>query len=148
ALPLVVKVKGAPTGAVFNGGPGFVVSNDGQSGPAVFMFATENGTIRAWSPGVPTPIPSHRTFIVVNRSHHGAIFKGLAIANTAAGGLIYATDFHNGKVDVFDSSFDAVHTPGAFQDPDIPDGFAPFGIQTIEGRILVTYAKQDANAED
>jgi len=145
---LVVKVAGAPTGAVFNGGSQFVVSHNGESGPSVFMFATESGTIRGWDPAVPTPVPSTKSFIVVNRSHQGAIFKGLAIANTAAGGRIYATDFHNGKVDVFDSSFDAVKIPGAFQDPGIPDGFAPFGIQTIAGRIFVTYAMQDANAED
>lgn len=145
---LVVKVAGGPTGAVFNGGSGFVVSHNGESGPSVFMFATESGTIRGWDPAVPSPVPSTKSFIVVNRSHQGAIFKGLAIANTAAGGRIYATDFHNGKVDVFDSSFQRVHDPEAFVDPDIPAGFAPFGIQTIGDRIYVTYAKQDAAAVD
>src|SRR5438093_2659900 len=145
---LVVKVAGAPTGAVFNGSSGFVVSHNGESGPSVFMFATESGTIRGWDPAVPSPAPSTKSFIVVNRTHQGAIFKGLAIASTAAGSRIYTTDFHNAKVDVFDSSFDHVKIPGAFQDPGIPDGFAPFGIQNINDRIFVTYAMQDANAED
>jgi uncharacterized protein (TIGR03118 family) len=148
---LVVTVTGAPTGAVFNGGTGFVVSHNGQSGPSVFMFANESGRIRGWNPSVGTSTPpSTNTFTVVNRSGIGAIFKGLAIATTAGGSgdLLYATDFHNGVVDVFDSTFHQMHMAGAFQDPNIPNGFAPFGIQNIGGSIFVTYAKQDAAAED
>jgi uncharacterized protein (TIGR03118 family) len=146
---LVVSVTGAPTGAVFNGGSGFVVSHEGQSGPSLFLFANESGRIRGWNPSVGTTTPpSTRTFTVVNRSGKGAIFKGLAIASTAGGDFLYATDFHNATVDVFDSTFHQVRTPGAFDDPSIPDGFAPFGIQNIGGSIFVTYAKQDAAAED
>ena len=148
AIPLVVKVGGAPTGTVFNGGSGFVVSHDGASGPSLFLFSTENGTIRGWNPAVPPPAPSGLSFKVVDRSGEGAIYKGLAIATTAAGGRLYATDFHNARVDVFDESFNLVTTAGAFHDPGIPAGFAPFGIQTIGSRIFVTYAKQDADAED
>src|SRR6185437_13834130 len=73
-----------------------------------------------------------------------AVFKGLAIA----GDRLYATDFHNGKVDVFDGSFGDVNTPGAFVDPSIPAGYAPFGIQNIGGDIFVTYAKQGPGGED
>jgi uncharacterized protein (TIGR03118 family) len=146
---LVVTVTGAPTGAVFNGGTSFVVSNGTQSGPALFLFANESGRIRGWNPtvGTTTP-PSTSTFTVVNRSGKGAIFKGLAIASTSNGDRLYATDFHNAIVDVFDGSFHQIRTAGAFQDPNIPDGFAPFGIQNIGGSIFVTYAKQDAKAED
>jgi uncharacterized protein (TIGR03118 family) len=148
-LPLVVNVKGAPTGAVYNGTANFVVSHEGQTGAALFLFATESGTIRAWSPAVGTSTPpSTRSFKVVNRAAQGAIYKGLAIASTTSGDFLYATDFHNARVDVFDGSFNQVVTSGAFQDPDIPAGFAPFGIQNIDGNILVTYAKQDAAAED
>jgi uncharacterized protein (TIGR03118 family) len=147
-LPLVVGVPGAPTGTVFNGGPGFVVSNNGASGPSLFLFAGEDGTIHGWNPGVPPPAPSTTAFKVADLSGRGAIFKGLAIATTMTGSRLYATDFHNGKVDVWDENFDRVRVPGAFWDQDIPAGYGPFGIQTIRGHVFVTYAKQDADAED
>jgi uncharacterized protein (TIGR03118 family) len=141
--PLVVTVPGAPTGIVFNGGNGFVISNGGSSGPAAFIFATESGTISGWNQAVPPPLPSTQAFIGADRSDVGAIYKGLAIASTAAGDQLYATDFHNGRVDVFDSNFNLVTAPGAFIDKKIPRRFAPFGIQNINGAIFVTYAKQD-----
>ena len=147
-LPLVVHVAGAPTGTVFNGGPNFVVSDGTDSGPALFLFDTENGTIRGWNPNVPSPATSTRTFKVVDRSSAGAIYKGLAIASVRNGDRLYATDFHNGTVDVFGGQFGAVQVPGAFEDPNIPSGYAPFGIQAIGRWIFVTYAKQDADAED
>jgi uncharacterized protein (TIGR03118 family) len=145
---LIVNVADAPTGTVFNGGTGFVVTHGGASGPSVFLFATEAGTIRGWNPGVPPPAPSTKAFEVVDLSGEDAILKGLAIASTASGDRLYSTDFHNGRVDVFNEGFDPVTVPGAFEDPDIPTGYAPFGIQTLGGRIFVTYAKQDADAED
>jgi len=139
AVPLVVGVEGGPTGAVFNEGSDFVVSDGaGHSGPSLFLFASENGTIHGWNPGVPPPQPSKHAFIVVNEANEGAVFKGLAIA----GSRLYATDFRNGRVDVFDGSFHQINVPGAFTDPTLPEGFAPFGIQNIGGTIFVTYAKQ------
>jgi uncharacterized protein (TIGR03118 family) len=141
--PLVVSVDGGPTGIVFNGSPGFVVDDgNGHSGPSVFMFATEDGTIRGWNPAVPPPPRSTKSFVVVDRSGEAAVFKGLAIA----GDKIFATDFHNAKVDVFDSSFNQI--TGGFADPKLPKGYAPFGIQNLNGNIYVTYAKQDADAHD
>jgi uncharacterized protein (TIGR03118 family) len=146
-VPLVVDLPGgAPTGAVFNGGTGFIVHSGASSGPARVLFASEAGSITGWSPGVPPPPPSTHAQPAV--SAPGAIFKGLAIADTAQGKRLYATDFHNNKVDVWDENFAAVDAPGAFTDPAIPAGFAPFGIQTVNGTIVVTYAKQDADAED
>ena len=148
-IPLVVKVSGAPTGAVFNGSADFVVSHSGASGPALFLFATEGGTIRGWSPGVPPPAPSTKAFTVVNRAGRGAIYKGLAIAWTPDGnGHLYATDFHNNRVDVFDGMFHQVMWKGAFKDPNLPRRFAPFGIQTIGNRLFVTFAKQSPDAVD
>jgi len=148
AIPLVVKVAGAPTGAVFNGGTGFQVSHNSATAPALFLFDTESGVIRAWNPNVPPPAPSTKAFRVVDMRSEHAIFKGLAIAPTAHGDRLYATDFHNAKVDVFNERFHLVNMPGAFEDPNIPSGYAPFGIQRIGNRIFVTYAKQDADAED
>ena len=82
-LPLVVGVAGGPTGLVFNGGSNFVVSNGSASGPSLFLFATEGGTIRGWNPNVPPPSPSTHSFVVADRSGQGAGYKGLAIASTA-----------------------------------------------------------------
>ena len=147
-VPLVVQVEGAPTGLVFNGCGSFVVSDGMNSGPSRFMFDTESGTIRGWNPGVPPPPPSMQSFVVADRSDVEAIYKGLAIATSGTGGLLYAADFHNARVDVFDGAFTPVTAPGSFVDPGLPGGFAPFGIQNLQGRIYVAYAKQDADAED
>ena len=61
---------------------------------------------------------------------------------------LYATDFHNNRVDVFDASFQPVPLAGAFQDKKLPKGFAPFGIQALAGNIFVTFAKQDSAKHD
>jgi uncharacterized protein (TIGR03118 family) len=147
-VPLTVSIPGgAPTGTVFNGGTGFVVHSGTSSGPARFLFSSEAGIISGWSAAVPPPPTSTAAQIAVTVP--GAIFKGLAIADTGgAGPRLYATDFHNAQVDVWDQNFNQITTPGAFQDPAIPRGFAPFGIQAVNGTIVVTYAKQDADAED
>lgn len=143
-VPGVGGAQGNPTGLVFNGGTGFVVNNGiGSPAPARFIFSSEDGTISAFK-GAPivTVVPNPLA------PAHGAIYKGLAIDSRTAGTLLYATDFHNGKVDIFDSSFHAVTIAGAFTDPALPAHFAPFGIQNINGTIYVTYARQDQDAED
>jgi len=141
-LPLVVTVPGGPTGIVFNGGSGFMVSDGTHSGPATFIFSTESGVLSGWNHAVPPPA-STQALTGVDRSGVGAVYKGLAIASTAAGDQLYAADFHNARVDVFDSSFNLLSTPGAFVDDKIPRRYAPHGIQNINGTIFVTYAKQD-----
>jgi uncharacterized protein (TIGR03118 family) len=146
AIPLIVTVPGAggqqsaPTGVVFNGGTGFVVSNGAGMSSARFIFASEDGTISAFR-GVPV-------VIAVDNSASGAVYKGIAIDSPTAGTFLYATNFHAGTVDVFDSQFNPVHMPGAFTDPDLPAGYAPFGIQNLGGTIYVTYALQDADKHD
>src|SRR2546428_761070 len=142
-LPLVVTVPAAPTGIVFNDGSAFVISNGSSSGPAAFIFATESGLISGWNHAVPPPGPATQALTGIDRSGLGAVYKGLAIASTAAGDQLYAADFHNARVDVFDSSFNLLSTPGAFVDDKIPRRYAPHGIQNINGTIFVTYAKQD-----
>jgi uncharacterized protein (TIGR03118 family) len=138
-LALTVTVPGAPTGTVFNGNAAaFSVTQNGKSGAARFLFATEGGMIMGWSPTA----NGTAALVGADRSGTGAIYKGLAIANDK----LYATDFHNGRIDVFDKSFNLV--PGGFSDPKIPKGFAPFGIQALAGNIFVTYAQQDAAKKD
>ena len=140
-VALTVAVAGGPTGTVFNGtAADFVISQNGKSGSARFLFATEAGTVVGWSPAV----NGAAAVTGADRSSTGAIYKGLATANDR----LYATDFHNARVDVFDASFGLMSLPGAFQDPKVAKGFAPFGIQALGGNIFVTYAKQDSAAKD
>jgi uncharacterized protein (TIGR03118 family) len=131
---------------VFNGTPGFVVSSGTASAPAVFLFNSEGGQVTGWNPGVPPPPPS--TQAQVGASVPDAIYKGLAIASAGDGTFLYAADFHNGRIDVFDSSFTLVHLSGSFSDDEIPAGFAPFNVQALGGLLYVAYAKQDADRED
>src|SRR6267378_4427903 len=98
-VPLVVQVPVHPTGAVF-----------WATGSSRFVFDTEAGQVRGW-PGSGT-----QTVVLADRSAVGAIYKGLALATTTAGDRFYATDFHNGRVDVFDSTFNLVTGAGAFVD--------------------------------
>jgi uncharacterized protein (TIGR03118 family) len=135
---LVVSVPGGPTGTVFNGTAGFTLPTGGV---ARFIFDNEDGEIRAWNPAQGTS-----TVVMADLGDDGS-YKGLAIADTAAGPRLYAADFHNAKVDVFDGSFGVV-PDGGFLDPSLPSGYAPFGIQTIGDTVFVSYAKQDADAGD
>ncbi len=135
----------APDGIAFNSSNDFVVSEGEDSGPAVFIFATEDGTISGWSPKAnPT-----NAILAVDNSSKGTVYKGIAIAANGNGHFLYATDFHNAKIDVFDASFTPTTPSGSFSDPRIPSGFAPFGIANIGGDLYVTYAKQnDAKHDD
>ena len=143
-LPFTVSIPGgAPTGTVFNNSQSFVVSRGGSSSPASFLFSSEAGKITAWSQGLPLSDKAQTVATV-----RGAIFKGLAIADTGKSPRLYATDFHHGRVDVWNGKFSMVHRHGAFRDPRLPARFAPFGIEAVGGKIFVTYAKQDANAKN
>jgi uncharacterized protein (TIGR03118 family) len=111
---------------------------------------SEDGSISGWNPGVPPPMPppplvSSQAIAVIPASDAN-VYKGVAIATTPEGEFLYATNFRTGAVDVFDSSW--TKQPPAFSDPEIPAGFAPFGIQNIGGILFVTYAKQDADKHD
>ena len=137
---LAVSVPGGPTGTVFNGNASdFVVSQNGRSGSARFLFATEAGTILGWSSGV----NATTALTGVDHSAQHAVYKGLTTLNDR----LYATDFHHGRVDVFDATFNPVPLTG-FHDKKLPKGFAPFGIQALGGNVFVTYAKQDKAKKD
>jgi uncharacterized protein (TIGR03118 family) len=169
ALPHVIipppppsTAPGTPTGIIANffvTAGAFPIIIDGTNfGPSLFIIDTEDGTVEAWNvnppiaPGIPDPLSA---VIVVDNSQGGAptgaVYKGLALGeNTANGPLLYATNFRTGKVDVFDSNFQSPNPPltGSFTDPKVQHGYAPFGIQNINGQIWVTYAKQDAPKHD
>ena len=150
--PLVVIIPtpsnstepGNPTGIVFNGSMDFVVSQGGASNPAVFLFASENGTIAGWSPMVDRT----HAILAVDNSPAGAIYKGLALAANGTANFLYATDFHHNRIDVFDAQFHPATLAGTFTDPDLPAGFAPFGIRNLNGDLYITYAQQDEDKKD
>jgi uncharacterized protein (TIGR03118 family) len=137
ALVVSVGTDSGPTGVVFNTlGSGFTVTSGNLSGSSRFIFDGEDGVLRGWSPTVDG---THALFGATGDS--GAIFKGLAIAD----GKLYAADFFNNEIAVFNSSWSLVDR---FTDPGLPAGYAPFGVQAIGGNIFVTFAKQDAERED
>jgi uncharacterized protein (TIGR03118 family) len=142
--PLVVTVDGGPTGAVFAGiANNFPVATATSTtlGPASFIFASEDGKIRAWRGGT--------TALITAQGDPDANYKGLAIAQPSPGNpLLYAANFKQAQVDVFNGSWQNVTPAHSFVDPMLPDGYAPFGIQAIGSRIFVSYAMQDAEQED
>jgi uncharacterized protein (TIGR03118 family) len=121
-----------------------VVTTATGSGPSRFIFVTEDGVIAGWSPSADVT----HAVMAVDNSASGAIYKGVALSAGGNGQLLYATDFHNGKVDAFDNTFAPATLTGTFTDSMLPAGFAPFGIQAIGGNIYVTYALQDADKHD
>lgn len=131
---------GSPTGTVFNY-PGAFELTPGN--PAFFLFATEDGTISGWNPKV----DPNNVVVKVNRSAK-AIYKGLAIATTARGPRLYASNFQSGEVEVFDGSFHRVRVDDGFLDEDLPPNYAPFGIQNVGGNIVVTFAHRDPGSKD
>ena len=133
-----------PTGIVFSGGSDFVVTKGSVSGPSRFIFATEDGTIAGWAPNV----DATHAILTVPTSATGAVYKGLALAGNGSAHFLYAADFHNNRIDVFDSTFHPATLSGNFSDPGLPRGYAPFNIQNILGTLYVTYAKQDADRHD
>ena len=132
---LAVHVDGGPTGVVFHDGPGFVVRGGGHADPARFIYACEDGFIRAWTPTVPDGW-SDRAVVAVDDVAAGALFRGLALS----GDRLYATDFHNAQVVAWDARWRPVHV--GFHDASLPPGYAPFGIVAIGRHVFVTYAFQ------
>jgi len=146
-LPDVTIPGDGPTGVVFNGTSDFVISDGaGHSGPAAFIFVTEDGTIAGWNPNVPLPPPSAAA--QVGTTVAGAIYKGVALGNNGTENLLYAANFHTGHIDVFDTHFASKTLSGSFTDSKLPAGYAPFNIQNVGGTLYVMYAQQDADAED
>ena len=172
--PLVVTVpppKGSPagtlatpTGVVFNGSPTDFLLAPGKQ--AIFIFATEDGTISGWNPGVNPPTSVTNAILKVdnsdNGSANGAVYKGATSGEINGQRFLYVTNFRSARVEVYDTNFKPVHLGEDAFDPDgdgdhghddrggerIPRGFAPFNIQNIGGTLFVTYAKQNAARHD
>jgi len=138
-----------PTGLVWNPTTTFLVPN--TTSPATFIWDTEDGTISAWTGGL---TPADQAVLAVDNSP-GAVYKGLVFGTNVHGVFLFATNFRAGTIDVFAPNGSAGFRPaistevdGDFTDPKIPAGFAPFGIQNINGDLFVTYAMQDAAKHD
>jgi uncharacterized protein (TIGR03118 family) len=148
-IPAGLNGPADPTGIVANGTTGFVVTHGNTSAPAKFILDGEGGTITAWAPAV----DSQNAFVEYDDAAGGAVYKGLAIAtDTGNSTHLYAADFRNGKVDIFDNTFHKVTVVGGFSDSTLPAGYAPFGIQALtvhqQTLLYVTYAKQDTSKHD
>jgi uncharacterized protein (TIGR03118 family) len=143
----------APTGLVWNPTNTFLVPGTGTPGTAAsFIFATEDGAIAAWAGG---GAPNNQAVIAFDNSGSGAVYKGLVFGTNPKGVFLFATNFNAGKVDVFAANGSAgfrlatnQEVEGGFSDPNIPAGFAPFGIENIDGNLFVSYAKQNAEKHD
>ena len=143
---LVVTVPGAPTGTVFNGSSSFTLA---PGKPAAFLFASEDGTISGWNPGVNATVAQ----IAVTTAN--AVYKGLAIGSVNGVLRLYAADFHAGRVRMFDANFQEITASKGRGDDDdeggffgSPRGLAPFNIQNIGGTLYVAFAKQDSAKHD
>ena len=141
-------VPSNPTGQVVNSGGGFLIPTPAGQEPALFMSDGEGGTIAAWANDSGATAVTMYDDGVANGTDH-AVYKGLALGSVNGATFLYATDLHNNKVDVFDTTFNKpAAMQGKFIDPAIPAGFVPFGIATLGGQLYVSYAMQDAAKHD
>lgn len=146
ARSLVVSIPhGSPTGVMITPGndSSFAIPSGDTTVRAIFIFATEAGTVAAWSNHLGDP-----TSAVTVDSVTDGIFKGLAIGHGSEGLRLYVADFHNGLIRVLNRHFEPVPTAGDFTDATLPAGYAPFNVAVINHQLLVAYAQQDANKQD
>jgi uncharacterized protein (TIGR03118 family) len=149
-VPLVVTIPtgdanasptGTPTGQVFNGTTDFQLT---PNNPARFIFVTEDGTVSGWNPAV-----SPTAAVIKVNTHSASVFKGAALATSGTANFLYVADFRKGHVNVYNTNFHRVSMgEDAFQDEEIPSGFAPFNVQNIGGNIYVSFAQQDSQKHD
>ncbi len=130
--PASSGTAGTPTGIVYNASTEFKI----DTWTSVFLFATLDGTISGWSAFDPTTA-------LIGAKTAGAVYTGLAITDHASGNSLFAADAANNKVDIFDGNFNLT---GSFTDPAIPAGFAPFGVQDINGEVYVSFASTSGAA--
>lgn len=146
-IPAGVRGVGTVTGVVASSSNSdLVVTNGTTSGNARLLFATESGTISGWSPGVHVS----NAILAFDDATDSAVYKGLAIASNGGASFLYAADFHNNRIDVFNGNFARVTASGGFTDLNLPPGYAPSNIQAVSiggsPVLVVTYARQDAMA--
>jgi uncharacterized protein (TIGR03118 family) len=142
--PQTINIPGGlPTGVVRNSTSDFQITPPGGGTPAAasFIFVSETGNIIAWN-------GSSGTTAQNAVSMPGHTWKGLAIGSNSGGNRIYAADFANNHIDVFDGTFTATTVTGGFIDATIPAGYAPFNIQNLGGSLYVAYALVGMDGEE
>jgi uncharacterized protein (TIGR03118 family) len=133
---------GTPTGQVYNpSSQNFLVTSNGKTGAAAFIFDAEDGTITGWAPTV----DETNAILAVNNAKERAVYKGLAIGTKGTKTFLYATNFRAGDVEIYDTKFKLVKT---FTDTTVPAGYAPYNVQNIGGTLYVTFAKQNKAKHD
>jgi uncharacterized protein (TIGR03118 family) len=149
------QAPAAPTGMVWNAttNPTTAFLVPGTTLPASFIWATEDGTISAWTGGLGNlnpPLPQNNAVLAVDNPNptNGAVYKGLVFGTNVNGVFLFATNFRGATVDVFDHNYKLITVDGGFKDPKIPAGYAPFGIENIDGDLFVTYALQNPAKHD
>ena len=136
---LVVTTQTGPTGIVFNGSTDFQLTSGAPATAARFIFVSVTGMISGWNPSV-NPTQS----VVKFSSTSGSVYLGATIAQSGGNNFLYAANFSHGTIDVFDANFAPVTLGSdAFTDPQLPDGYAPFNVQNINGDLYVAFAKVD-----
>jgi uncharacterized protein (TIGR03118 family) len=149
AIPAsAAAVPANPTGEVYNGNGGFMIPTSHGQESAMFIFDGEGGTIAAWATDSgATTVTVYDDGVTAGSGH--AVYKGLALGSVGGATFLYATDLHNNKVDVFDTSFaKPAAMQGQFIDPTLPAGYVPFGITAVDSQLYVTYAMQDSAKHD
>jgi len=142
--PAGVAAVSAPSGTVANGTQGFQVTSGGTTGPSLFIFDTEDGTISGWN-GNGT---NAALAVDTSQGGAGAVYKGLALITNSTGTFLLAANFRSPALEVYDANFQLAHLTGAFLDPNLPAGFVPFGVHVLGSQVVVTYALQDAPKHD
>jgi uncharacterized protein (TIGR03118 family) len=151
-VPLVVTIPNAkdatgpsgPTGMIFNGTADF---NIAPKNPALFIFATVNGTIAGWGPPA-TPVVAGKSTALkeVDESKNGAVFTGLTWMELEGHHFLLAANFSQKQIEMFDANFRRVPLSSElFEDDNLPHDFAPYNVQAVSGLVVVTYAKQNAS---
>lgn len=142
--PQTINIPGGlPTGTVGNSTVDFQITPPGGGAPAAsnFIFDSITGNITAWN-GASGPSAQN----VVSMPGH--VWTGLAIGANASGNRLYAADFANNHIDVFNGTFTATTVTGGFIDATIPVGYAPFNITNLGGSLYVAYAKVGMDGRD
>ncbi|HEU5116385.1 MAG TPA: TIGR03118 family protein, partial [Isosphaeraceae bacterium] len=103
-----------------------------------FLFVSKDGTISGWQ----SALGNHAEVLATGLP--GNVYTGTTAASINGHGYLYAANFHTGAIDILKGDSGAPNLAGQFTDPNLPAGFAPFGIQNLGETLYVTYALQDA----
>jgi uncharacterized protein (TIGR03118 family) len=137
-LSVSIPGDGSITGQAFNG-----TSTSFNGNP--FMFVSEDGTVSGWRPALGTGAntPAEATGGVAT-----AVYKGATIGSISGNDYLYTANFKAGTIDAYKGAVTAPTLSGAFTDPGLPSGYAPFNVQNLNGSLYVTYAMQDSDKHD